>query len=106
VFVVLQIVLWTVLKLLLAALGFLYVGLVLMVYRTEGPRFRLRVNRQDPFRSAQQLFIWLGVRALAAIVRVGSSAWEMLSDASADLGEWYVRRRSGETRPSFHSHFL
>jgi len=105
-FLVLHIVFWTVLKFLLAALGFLYAGLVLMAYRTEGPRFQLRVNWQDPFRSAQQLLVWLGVKAVAAIVRVGSSTWEMLSEASADLGEWYVRQRGDETEATFRSRFL
>jgi hypothetical protein len=90
-FLVLQVVFWTVLKFLLAALAFLYAGLVLMAYRTEGPRFQLRVDWQDPFRLAPQLLVWLGVRALAAIVRIGSGTWDMLSEASADLGEWYVR---------------
>lgn len=105
-FLVLQVVFWTVLKLLLAALGFLYAGLVLMVYRTEGRGLQLRVNWQDPFGSARQLLVWLGVKALAAIVRVGSGAWDMLSEASANVGEWYVYRRGGETEAMFRSHFL
>jgi hypothetical protein len=43
---------------------------------------------------------------LAAIVRGGSGTWEMLSEASADLGEWYVRRRGPETEATFRSRFL
>lgn len=105
-FLVLQVVFWTVLKFMLAALAFLYGGLVLMVYRTDGPRFQLRVNWQDPFRSAPQLMVWLGVRALAAIVRIGSGTWDMLSEASADLGEWYVRRRGPAAEAIFRSRFL
>jgi len=105
-FLALQVVFWTVLKFMLAALAFLYAGLVLMAYRTEGPRFQLRVNWQDPFRSAPQLLVWLGVKAVAAIVRIGSGTWDMLSDASADLGEWYVRRRGPEAEAIFRSRFL
>jgi len=105
-FLVLQVVFWTVLKFLLAALAFLYAGLVLMAYRTEGPRFQLRVDWQDPFRSAPQLLVWLGVRALAAIVRLGSSTWEILSETSADLGEWCIRRRGPRAEAIFRSRFL
>jgi len=105
-FLVLQVVFWTVLKFLLAALAFLYAGLVLMAYRTEGPRFQLRVDWQDPFRLAPQLLVWLGVRALAAIVRLGSSTWEILSETSADLGEWCIRRRGPRAEAIFRSRFL
>ena len=105
-FLVLQVVFWTVLKFMLAALAFLYAGLVLMAYRTEGPRFQLRADWQGPFRSAPQLLVWLGVRALAAIIRIGSGTWDMLSEASADLGEWYVRRRGPEAVAIFRSRFL
>ena len=105
-FLVLHIVFWTVLKFLLAALGVLYAGLVLMAYRTEGPRFQLRLDWQDPFRSVPQLLVWLGVRALAAIVRIGSGTWDMLSEASADLGERYVHPRGPEAEAIFRSRFL
>ncbi|MGD0922997.1 MAG: hypothetical protein ABSA70_14735 [Terriglobia bacterium] len=105
-FLVLHVVFWTVLKFMLAALAFLYAGLVLMAYRTEGPRFQLRADWQGPFRSAPQLLVWLGVRALAAIVRIGTGTWDMLSEASADLGEWYVRRRGPEAEAIFRSRFL
>lgn len=103
---ILVIVFWGVLKLLLAASGILYAGLVLMAYRTEGNSYRLRLDKQNAARSAVQLLVWLGVQAVAAIVRVGKATLEMLSDASAEVGEWYIRRRGGEVEAIFRSHFL
>jgi hypothetical protein len=43
---------------------------------------------------------------MATVVRVGRTALEMLSDASAEVGEWYIRRRGGQVEAIFHSHFL
>ncbi len=103
---ILEIVFWAVVKFLLAAFGILYAGLVLMGYRTEGDRYRLRLDEQDPVGSAEQLLVWLGVRAMAAIVCVGRTTLEMLSEASAEVGEWYIRRRGGEVEASFRSRFL
>jgi hypothetical protein len=103
---ILVIVFWGVLKLLLAAFGILYAGLVLMAYRTEGDRYRPRLDKQDPVGSAAQLLVWLGVKAMGAIVRVGRATLEMLSDASAEVGEWYIRRRGGEVEAIFRSHVL
>jgi hypothetical protein len=103
---ILEVVFWAVFKFLLAASGILYAGLVLMAYRMEGGRYRLRLDRQDPAGSAEQLLVWLGVKAIAAIVRVGRTALEMLSEAAADVGEWYIRRRGGEVEAMFRSHFL
>jgi hypothetical protein len=45
------------------------------------------------------------VKILAASVVVGRTALEMLSEASAEVGEWYLRRR-GEAGATVRSHFL
>lgn len=102
---ILGIVFWGILKFLLVALGIVYSGLVLMAYRTAGPRCQLRLDWQHPTRAAQQLLVWLGVKILAASVVVGRTALEMLSEASAEVGEWYLRRR-GEAGATVRSHFL
>ncbi len=77
--------------------GILYAGLVLMSYRTEGPHYRVRFDSKDPARSAQRLLVWLGVKALAFVMRVGIPILGMLSEASAVVGEWFLRRASPET---------
>jgi hypothetical protein len=84
---------WGALKLLLLGVGVLYFGLVLMVYRSEGSRIRLRIGYHDPGRSALNLALWLGVKALAGIVYAARTAFDMLSDTSADVGEWYLHHQ-------------
>jgi hypothetical protein len=40
-----------------------------------------------------ETLIQLGTKALAALWRAGTSAYELLIDASADVGEWYLELR-------------
>jgi hypothetical protein len=84
----------------------IYAGLVLMSYRTNGPNYHLRFNFSEPTRSVERLLIWLGVKTLAITIRVGIPVFGMLSEASAEVGEWYLRRRDPETVASFRSRFM
>ncbi len=95
-----------VVKLLLAAFTILYGGLVLMTYLTEGPRVRLRLDWRAPGRSGERLLVWLGVKAVDALRRVGKAAFLMLTDASAEVGEWVIRRRGAEAEAAYRSRFL
>jgi hypothetical protein len=83
----------------------LYVGLVLMRYRTDGPRYRLNFNPQNPARSAQHLAVWLGVKVLAGCVWIAKPILNMLLEASAEVGEWFIRR-SPAVQESIRSRFL
>ena len=94
------------LKLAILAGGVLYAGLVLMSYRTDGPHYRLRVNLRDPARSAERLLVWLGVKALRTVVRLAVLTFGMLSEASAEVGEWFLSRRAPETQAAVRSRFL
>ncbi len=76
----------------------LYAGLVLASYRTDGPRVRPRVDWRDPAHSAERLAVWLGVIALAFAVRVATPIFEMLSEASAEVGEWFLSHRHDESQ--------
>jgi hypothetical protein len=80
------------LKLAVVAGAALYTGLVLMNYRTDGPHVRPRVDLRDPAHSAERLAVWLGVKALALAVRVATKIFGMLSEASAEVGEWFLDR--------------
>ncbi len=97
---------WWTFKLLWGASGVLYAVLVLMSYATEGRRYRLQLELENPARSAASLLIWLGVKAVAAILSVGRSVLEILSETSADVGEWFIRRRGPEVDAMFRSRFL
>lgn len=85
------------LKLALLAGTAVYGGLVLMSFRTEGPHLRPMVDWRDPAGSAERLAIWLGVKALTLVVRMGTPVFEMLSEASAEVGEWFLSSRHHES---------
>lgn len=78
---------------LISVAALLYLGLVLAIYRQEGRAFRLRWALRDPARSVLYLTVWLGVRVVGGLDRFFSRTMDILFDASADVGEWYLRRR-------------
>jgi hypothetical protein len=82
----------------LASAG-VYAGLVALGYATEGPEYHFSFNLRSPLRSTERLLVGLGVRITGAIVRLGKSALENLFEASAEVGEWFVRRN-----PSLQEH--
>ncbi|MGA3328615.1 MAG: hypothetical protein ABSF45_29550 [Terriglobia bacterium] len=84
------------LKLALLAGAALYAGLVLMSSLTAGSYLRPQVDWRDSVRSAGRWAVWLGVRALAMAVRVATPIFAMLSEASAEVGEWFLDRRHHE----------
>jgi hypothetical protein len=94
------------LKLAILAGGVLYARLVLMSYRTNGPHYGLRIDRKDAARSAERLLVWLGVKAVALVVRIAVPIFGMLAEASAEVGEWFLRHRTPETQASIRSRFL
>jgi hypothetical protein len=87
------------------AAGVLYAGMVLMTYRTDGPRNRLSFEFRDPVRSAEHLVVWLGVMALDACLRFARAILNMLLEASAEVGEWFISR-SLTMQESVRSRFL
>ena len=87
------------------AAGALYTGMVLMRYRTDGPRYRLSFEPRDPARSVVHLVVWLGVKVLDACLRFASAILNMLLEASAEVGEWVIRR-SPAVQESIRSRFL
>jgi hypothetical protein len=84
------------LKLALLAGAALYTGLVLVSYRNDGPRVCPRIDWRDPAHSAGHWAVWLGVETLALAVRVATSIYGMLSEASAEVGDWFLSRRHDE----------
>jgi hypothetical protein len=77
-----------------------------MSYRTNGPNYRPHFNHQEPARSAERLLVWLGVKILAFALRLGVPVFGMLSEASAEVGEWFLRHRDPEAMASFRSRFM
>jgi hypothetical protein len=87
------------------AAGVLYAGMVLMRYRTDRPHYRLSFDLRDPGRSVEHVVIWLGVKALEGCLRMARSIWNVLLEASAEVGEWLIRL-SPAVRESVRSRFL
>jgi len=82
----------------LLAGGFIYTAVVLRSYVTARSLHRPRFRRRLPVRSAQRLAVWVGVQGLTFIVRVAKPILAILSEASAELGEWFLSRYSPERR--------
>ena len=84
------------LKLVLLAASVLYAGLVVVSYRRTGPKYVHRpifVTRH--MRPSVGPCGW-GVMVLTLAVRMATPIFEMLSEASAEVGEWVLSRRHHE----------
>jgi hypothetical protein len=87
------------------AAGILYVGMVLMRYFTDGPHSRFTFDLRDPARSVLHLAVWLGVKVLQASLWFTRAILNMLLEASAEVGEWFIRRNPA-MQESVRSRFL
>ena len=87
------------------AAGVLYAGMVLMRFRTDRPHYRLSFDLREPGRSVEHVVIWLGVKALEGCLRMARSIWNVLLEASAEVGEWLIHL-SPAVRESVRSRFL
>ena len=75
-----------------------YAALVLMSFRTDSPHRRPRLKRRHPLRSAGRLLVWMGAEALTLVIRAVAPIFAILSEASADVGEWVLSRHHQETQ--------
>jgi hypothetical protein len=73
----------------------LYAGLVLTSRFGEGPQLRPHMDWSNPARSAERWAVWLGVQALTLALRLAAPVFGMLSEASADVGDWFLNHRHG-----------
>jgi hypothetical protein len=101
----LSIVLGHLLRWLAVVAGALYVGMVMMRYHMDGPHCRLSFDLRDPARSVVHLVVWLGVRVLDACLRFARAILNILLEASAEVGEWFMRL-SPTVEESIRSRFL
>jgi hypothetical protein len=87
------------------AAGALYVRMVVMRHCTDGPYCCPSLQLRDPVRSAQRIGVWLGVKALEGLLRIARLLLNMLLEASAEVGDSYLRRRTDmleKIRSRFH----
>lgn len=79
--------------------------MVLMRHRTDGPSRCPGFQLRDPFRSAQRIGVWLGVKALEGFLGISRLLLRVLVEASAEVGDWYLRRRA-DMQENIRSRFL
>jgi hypothetical protein len=89
-----QEVLWGIIKLGLLAVGVLYALQILKTYASarNGEPHWPPLDRKEPIRSAEQVLIWAGVFVVAVVMRLVHPVVDMLSEASAEVGEWAISR--------------
>jgi hypothetical protein len=87
--------LWGPLKVSLFAAGILYFVHVLVTYTNSDQDPRPVLDRRNLVESSGQLLAWAGNAALAVSVKLGRPLFDMLCEASADLGEWVLSRPPG-----------
>jgi len=85
-------------KLGLLAVGVLYAIQILKTYASAraGEPHWPPLDRKEPIRSAEQVLIWGGVFVVAVVVRLVRPLVDMLSEASAEVGEWAINRHPTE----------
>jgi hypothetical protein len=101
-----MVVFWWTVRLAILGMVALYSGLVLTSYTTDGAHYPLRLDLDAPARSLQQILVWSGVRLLDLAVRFLRVVLDLLAEASADVGEWFVNKRSPKVQAEIRSRFL
>jgi len=101
-----KIVLWDGLKLLLLVAVGVYGGLVYMSYSALRSPYPVRLNLGTPGRSVLRVLVWFGVEVVTAAVRAARAFLDVLSETSAEVGEWFMARRNPERQAQFRSRFL
>lgn len=81
------------LKLILLGVGILYSFRVLWTFHTERAEKPLHLTWSDPARSADELAIWVGLKVVQELWSGVSWALNVLEEASADIGEWFLNHR-------------
>jgi len=71
-----------------------YGAFILISYVTYGIRPRPKVSLHDPAGAVEGIAQWVGVYLVAVGVRALTPVFRMLSEASAEVGDWFLRNRA------------
>ena len=77
----------------LVAAGVFYAVQVLIAYAKHESLQRPAFDRNDRLQSAGDLLVWAGVLTVWTVGRLARPLVNMLSEASAEVGEWAIARR-------------
>ncbi|MGH9446545.1 MAG: hypothetical protein ACRD3O_12570 [Terriglobia bacterium] len=103
---IVHIIMWDAVKVLIALMALVYLGLVLTGYTSEGPRYQPRLSWAEPGRSGERLLVWIGIKGLYTLLRMARSMFNQLFMASADIGFWFVNKSTSEVQRKVRSRFL
>jgi hypothetical protein len=78
----------------LAGLGLLYAIEVIRMYAKAGEHERPAFDPAEVIESTERLLIWVGVILIRVSIRISRPVLDVLSEASADLGEWALARHA------------
>jgi hypothetical protein len=94
---------WEGLALLIVGSVLFYLELVSIVYFTKGVSCGPPFDWRNPACAAGNLLIWGGVRLVSAIVRGAKPVLDTFSEASAELSEMVLGRRSARIEAAVRS---
>jgi hypothetical protein len=87
---------WGLVRMALIAAGVFYAVQVLVSYARHESHERPDFDAKDRLRSAERLLVWAGVMTVWVIGRLIRPVVSMLSEASAEVGEWAISRRQAQ----------
>ena len=97
---------WQCLKVLSITSSAIYLGLVVLGYATDGPRYQIKLDSAYPFRSAARLLVGSGVRIVAFVLRMVNVLLDPLYEASAMVGERFAGQSCAEAQARYQSRFI
>ena len=63
-----------------------------MIHANSDANYRPALDRIDGIQFAKRLPVWVGVASIAVAVKLSRSLIDMLTEASAEFGEWGIAR--------------
>ena len=99
-------IIWEAFSTLGIVLAVAYLGLVIMAYTSEGPRFQPKFDKRRPAYSTMRILIGLGVHLSIWSVRAADLLLTPLFEAAAQVGDWIAERGGPETRERYRSRFI
>jgi hypothetical protein len=83
-----------------------YGSLVLTTYAMAGAHYWPWLDRKEASLSIAQVLVWGGVQLLDLVIRMLKVVWELLVEASAEVGEWCIARCSTRAQAQHRLRFL
>jgi hypothetical protein len=97
---------WWIFRWLLVAAAAFYGSLVVTTYAIGGARYAPWLDRKGATLSIAPILVWGGVQLLDLAIRMLKVVWELLIEASAEVGEWCIDKCSTRAQAQHRLRFL